>query len=261
MTNWYLGTQGYSYKDWEGVFYPAHSKSREYLAHYSRIFNAVEINTTFYGAPRAGTVKKWARSTPDDFIFCPKTPRNITHDLRLENTFQLMAEFVETLQLFGSKLGPILIQLPPDFTTDELPALNDFLDELPNEARFAVEFRHRSWDNQLTAEILHKRKIAWATTDYIYLSKEVHVTTNFIYIRWLGRHGTFARKDRIQKDVSDKLIWWWQQLRPHQEKVKAVYGFFNDEFAGHAPATVNQFKRIAGMPVKEPDIPKQRQLL
>ena len=81
MTNWYLGTMGFSYPDWAGTFYPDTLAQRNYLGHYSRFFNAVEIDSTFYGTPRLTTVKRWATSTPADFRFCPKTPRMITHEV------------------------------------------------------------------------------------------------------------------------------------------------------------------------------------
>src|SRR5690554_3016991 len=108
--NWYLGTMGYSYDDWRGVFYPDGLDKRDTLSYYSQFFNAVEMDTTFYGTPRPEYVQRWVQSTPDGFMFCPKMPRLITHELRLQNAQQELDGFLQTMRLFEDKLGPILIQ-------------------------------------------------------------------------------------------------------------------------------------------------------
>ena len=127
LTDWYLGTVGFSYKDWDGVFYPQGAPARSYLAHYSQIFNAVELDSTFYGTPPAERVRQWAVTVPPSFKFCPKTPRQITHDMRLINTGDLMQAYLETMQLLNEHLGPILIQLPPSFAAAEFDTVDKFL--------------------------------------------------------------------------------------------------------------------------------------
>ena len=103
---------GFGYKDWSGVFYPADMSARNYLAYYSRIFNAVEIDSTFYGIPRVETIRRWVAVTPASFQFCLKTPNAITHDLKLVGASGLMSQFVETVRFLDEKLGVILIQFP-----------------------------------------------------------------------------------------------------------------------------------------------------
>lgn len=266
MTTWYLGTMGFAYDPWRGVFYPDDASSRSYLAHYSQVFNAVELNTTFYGTPREATVRQWAAQTPPDFQFCPKTPRDITHERGLsleQGAGDAMATFLDAMRVLGSRLGPVLIQLPPSFDAKELPTLAAFLDTLPPDVRFAVELRHPSWyalpetgptgPTRLLAD-LH---MAWVTLDYLTLPKQITPTTDFLYVRWIGQHGRFVQRGREEIDVTSKLAWWSEQLQPHLQQIPAIYGFFNDDYAGYAPATGNRFKAIAGLPLTEPEIPQQ----
>lgn len=259
---WYLGTMGFSYEDWKGVFYPEGLEKREYLAYYSQFFNAVEMDSTFYGTPRPEYVQRWTQATPEDFVFCPKMPRQITHELRLQDAQQEVATFLQTMRLFEDKLGPILIQFPPDFTRGEIDILERFLDALPPDLRYAVEFRHRSWHATETGEMLQQRDMCWASTEYVHMPQRVYVTTDFLFIRWIGRHGTFDSKDRERVDKTTSLRQWLTDIEERQEDgFHTVYGFFNDEYAGFAPATCQRFKRLAGLPTKPLSPPQQARLL
>ena len=213
MADWYLGTMGFSYTDWAGPFYPEMLAQRNYLGHYSRFFNAVEINSTFYGTPRLVTVKRWLAATPEDFRFCPKTPKIITHDKSLQSAHLDMAEFLTVIRELGEKLGVILIQLPPSFGVDQLEVLDTFLGELPTDLRFAVEFRHNSWHHARTAEMLQEHQVCWAATEYPNLPRGVNLTADFIYFRLIGRHGQFSHHDREQLDRSANLRWWHEHLQ------------------------------------------------
>ncbi|MCG3209139.1 MAG: hypothetical protein FOGNACKC_02758 [Anaerolineae bacterium] len=260
MVNWYLGTVGYSYKDWDGVFYPAGAPGRSYLAHYSQIFNAVELDSTFYGTPPVERVKQWAATVPEGFKFCPKTPRLITHELRLVSARAEMQHFLDTIKYFEGALGAVLIQLPPSFSAAEFDNLAAFLDILPGDVDFALEFRHLSWFIPETVTLLRGRNICWTSTAYLDLPKQIALTTNFQYIRWLGQHGQFEQKDRVQLDVLPQLEWWWAHIQPNLERVHTLYGFFNNDFSGHSPATCNQFKKLVGLPAVYPEIPQQGKL-
>ena len=260
MVSWHLGTVGFSYKDWEDVFYPTNTPSRAYLSHYSQIFDAVEIDSTFYGNPPAGRVKHWANTTPPGFKFCVKTPRQITHEMRLINASNAMSTFLDRMQLLGDKLGAVLIQLPPAFTAAEYDTVARFLEELPIHFRYAIEFRHPSWFSRETVPLLDKFNVCWTSTDYLNLPKQVILTTSFFYIRWLGRHGQFKHKDREQADVTPQLEWWWAYIQPHLERIEAIYGFFNNDYAGHSPSTCNRFKAIVGLPINRPQLPRQDKL-
>lgn len=247
MVTWRLGTMGFSYKQWKDVFYPAGTAARDYLAYYAGRFNAVEMDSTFYGTPPVSHVDRWSAVTPADFIICPKTPRAITHEQRLVNAAEPMLTFLETMSALGEKLGAVLLQLPPDFSRAEEGALAAFLAQLPVGYRYAVEFRHRSWDTDATAELLAQHNIGWVSADYIHLPKVVHRTADFLYLRFLGRHGQFPNKTSEQVDKTAELQQWWEQIQPHLGSVTTVYGFFNNDYAGYSPATCNRFKAIVGV--------------
>jgi uncharacterized protein YecE (DUF72 family) len=260
MADWYLGTMGFSYADWAGPFYPENLVQRNYLGHYARFFNAAEIDSTFYGTPRPATVKRWRTSTPPDFRFCPKTPRSITHEKSLQAAHLDMAEFLAVMRELGEKLGPVLIQLPPTFGEDQADHLDTFLGELPTDLRFAVEFRHASWYQAETAALLRKHQIAWTATEYPNLPRGVHLTTNMIYFRLIGRHGQFQHHDREQLDRSANLQWWYQHVEKKLEKAPTIYGFFNNDYAGFGPGSCNQFKKLAKLPAPDLIPPQQARL-
>jgi uncharacterized protein YecE (DUF72 family) len=137
-----LGLPVWNRADWTGELYPAGTPPGERLAAYARIFNAVEGNTTFYATPPAATVARWAAQTGPDFRFCWKLPRAITHERLLVNAGREAEVFMAVLEPLGSRLGPVLVQLPPRFGPTRLPALEDFLLALPPVAPYAVEVRH-----------------------------------------------------------------------------------------------------------------------
>jgi uncharacterized protein YecE (DUF72 family) len=260
MTDWFLGTMGFSYKEWIGAFYPPAVNSRNYLAYYSERFDAVEVDSTFYGTPRPEQMERWAAVTPSHFKFCPKTPRDITHTQRLVNADAEMSHFIDTMRLLGDKLGAILIQFPPDFTTHEQDKLAQFIANLPSDVRFAIEFRDRSWEDPETADLLRQHNIAWAAADYVHLAKVVRQTAGFLYLRFIGRHGQFAEKNREQVDKTAELQQWMAQIQSHLDKVNTVYGFFNNDYAGFSPATANSFKEIVGLEAKDIGIMHQGRL-
>ncbi len=260
MIDWYLGTVGFSYKDWDGVFYPAGMPQRSYLAHYSQIFNAVELDSTFYGIPPVERVRQWAAAVPEGFKFCLKTPREITHDLRLIEAGPRMSAFLETIRRLDDKLGAVLIQLPPTFTAAQFDVATDFLANLSPTLRYAVEFRHTSWYIPETAELLKAHGISWVSVDYMNLPRQIGLTTDFLYLRWLGEHGRFEQKDRERLDVAPELAWWWEYIQPHLGHIQTIYGFFNNDYAGFSPGSCNRFKEIVGLTVIEPQLPQQGRL-
>ena len=250
MTEWYLGTMGFSYKQWIGPFYPDGLNARLHLPYYAERFNGLEIDSTFYGTPAETTVQRWYNVTPPGFIICPKMPRTITHETRLVGVEDLTQEFLDRMRLLKDKLGAILIQFPPDFSQAEVSKLIHFLPMLPEDLRFAVEFRHPSWNKPQTAVLLEVHNICWTSADTVYMPRQITPTTDFLYLRFIGPHGRFKTKDRTQLDRSADLEQWWGALQPHLQKAKNIYAFFNDDYEGFSPATCNRFKRIIG---QEPD--------
>ena len=248
---WHLGTMGFGYKQWVGAFYPTGMKTKNYLRHYSQHFDAVEIDSTFYGTPRSEQIQKWVSSTPPHFTFCLKTPRQITHEKPLPTSIDEMQIFLERVQLLEEKLGVVLIQFGPDFTAHYREDLQNFLAELPQSIRYAVEFRHRSWIQPETAVMLQKYSCCFVTADYIHLPKEIVHTTDFLYCRFIGPHGRYATKDKELLDLTTELTQWHKKMLPYLDKVSNVYGFFNNDFSGHSPATCNRFRKIVGLPDRE----------
>jgi uncharacterized protein YecE (DUF72 family) len=261
MTSWHLGTIGFSYKDWVGPFYPVGTSPREYLSYYSKIFNAVEINTTFHAIPRQATVKSWTNSTPDGFKFCTKTPRVITHELGLKASQSMMAEFVTSLEPLEEKEGPILIQLPPSFTQDNYDILGEFLESLPENHKYAVEFRSFTWHNQKTVDLLTKYKVCWVSIDFPKIPMEISQTTSFLYIRWIGINAMYHHHTYERVDKSKQLLAWLELIHPYINQVENIYGYFNNDYAGFAAGTAIRCKSIAGLSDSQGDLPFQERFI
>jgi uncharacterized protein YecE (DUF72 family) len=260
MSKWNLGTMGFSYKDWSGPFYPEYIPARDYLSYYSRFFNAVEIDSTFYGTPRKETVRRWADIVPEGFHICAKLPKEITHEAKLFGAADKLDQFLEVMRLLGEKLAVLLVQLPPSFSSVERPALSGFLEILPKDLRFAVEVRDLSWYTSETAELFSTHSVALAATEYENLPKRIEITAPFLYVRFIGQHGRFESHERERLDVDSQLEWWRQNLLDVENQVESIYGFFNNDYSGFAAGTCNRFKKLLGLPGEPFDPPRQPRL-
>ena len=261
--SWHIGTVGFGYEQWLGVFYPPSLKTSQYLSYYAQFYDAVEIDSTFYGTPPATRVQRWGLAVPETFRFAFKTPRFITHDLRLKHTaVDDMHTFLQTLTPLGQKLGAVLIQLPPDFTTAETHELGTFLDALPtSQIRFAVEFRHLSWEARATADLLRARHVCWVAADYVVMPHEIHPTADFLYLRLLGAHGRYQTKDHERRDPTADLTQWLTKLQQaHIPPFESIFAFANNDFAGYSPRTANRLKEMVGQDTAVPQIPRQAPL-
>lgn len=158
-----MGTSGFAYKEWKGKFYPRDISAGGMLPYYSARFNSVEINNTFYRMPGQELLGRWFHQVPDDFLFALKAPRIITHIKRLKDVQQETERFVNTALKLGTKLGPVLFQLPPNFSFD-LFRLESFVSLLPD-ILAAFEFRNQSWIKPETVAILRTRNFAVCTSD------------------------------------------------------------------------------------------------
>jgi len=249
-----IGTQGWSYPDWHGVFYPPGAKQEDRLPFYAEVFDTVELDTTFYGPPKPTIARSWARHTPADFRFAAKLPRTITHDALLRDTAGELAEFVRAMEPLGERLGPVLVQMPAEFTRDapNAAALEAFLASAPAGLRLAVEFRHPSWHVAPTWELLHRHGVPVAWTEWRDLPRVTEITADFLYLRWLGDRRELTRYDQVQIDRADSFSAWEADLRPALGRVREVYGYFNNHWAGHSPASANEMKRRLGLVGVEP---------
>jgi uncharacterized protein YecE (DUF72 family) len=257
-----IGTMGFSYQAWNGVFYPKGMSSKDYLPYYSGIFNSVEIDSTFYGTPRKSTVEKWIRSTPPEFKISVKAPRIITHDIDLANACGYMNEFIEMMRYLESRLAVILLQFPPSFQVDQIGNLADFLNHLPKDLKFAIEVRHPSWysaESQFV-DLLKQTNVCWAATEYPGLSNKIHLTLDFVYIRWIGQHGSFKFHDSERIDRTEELHGWLKRIENISWQVNAVYGYFNNDYAGFGAGSAIKFRYMIGNPVVLPQQPKQGSL-
>ena len=140
-----IGTQGWNYTAWVGPLYPPRTRASEFLPAYARAFRAVEVDSTFYAIPDARVVRAWAERTPPEFTFALKMPKEVTHERRLRDADDVVRDFLGRARQLGAKLGPVLLQMGPDFGPDELPAIETFLPTLPGDLRFAIELRQSRW--------------------------------------------------------------------------------------------------------------------
>ncbi len=254
MARIHIGTQGWSYPDWVGTFYPPGAKQEDWLSFYGGVFDTVELDTTFYHPPRPSVVRSWERHSPAGFRFSAKVPQRITHESRLSNMGGHLKDFVESLAPLGEKLGPLLVQMPAEFERDAgtVGVLERFLAVAPTEVRLAVEFRHASWSVPATCDLLRRHRAALAWTEWRDLPRLSEVTAEFLYLRWLGDRREIAAYDRVQVDRSAEFDEWEAQVKRALPAVREVYGYFNNHWAGHSPASVNEFKHRLGLPVVEP---------
>ena len=251
----HVGTMGWSYADWNGPFYPAAGPGKQAVALYARAFDVVEIDSTFYGTPRETTVRQWVEATPPHFLFCPKVPRLITHDAGLRKVGPPLEEFVATMALLGEKRGPMLLQMPPSFTRDQLRDLTAFLPLLSQlsdkTARFAIEFRHPSLIGTDVGDLLAEHGVALVAADYPGMPKRFELTADFTYLRLIGRHGAFDHHREIQADLSANIARWTGALRANQSHLKNAYIFCNNDYEGYGPATVNKVRQNLGLTAVE----------
>ena len=258
-----LGTQGWAYPDWIGVFYPPGAKQEDYLPFYSEIFDTVELDTTFYHPPKKAVVRSWEKRVPAHFRFAAKLPRAITHDALLRGVAEELAEFVRSLEPLGEKLGPLLAQMPAEFTRepDSVATLRSFLESVPEGVQLAVEFRHASWHVAETWDVLRANRAAVAWTSWRELPRVTEVTADFLYLRWLGDRREIEKYDRVQVDRSDEFEAWKPDLERVLPEVREIYGYFNNHWAGHSPASANEMKRRLGLiPVEAKERWPQREI-
>jgi len=221
------GTSGWSYKEWKGHFYPEKLPAKDFLRYYAEHFPTVEVNNTFYRMPNLTTLEGWAAEVPDDFTFVLKASKRITHDKRLGDVADSVDYLLRTAATLGAKLGPFLVQLPPNMKKD-IARLRDFLPML-GRARAAFEFRHVSWFDDEVYEALRACNQAWCVADTGEEGDPPFVST----ADW-----GYLRLRRVEYTEAD--------VRGYAEKVKEqpwgeAFVFFKHEDAGTGPRLAEQF--------------------
>jgi uncharacterized protein YecE (DUF72 family) len=228
----YVGSSGFSYKEWKGPFYPEDLPDKQMLRFYGERFRTVEINNTFYRMPNASVLEGWSVEVPPDFQFVLKAPRQITHIRRLKDAGDSLAYLLKVAAVLKERLGPLLFQLPP-FLKKDLPRLKDFLALLPKERRAAFEFRHQSWFDQEIFDLLSQHQavlcIAEAEND---LDIPFVSTADWGYLR-LRR-----------PDYGDTELKAWVK-RVLQQPWHDAFIFFKHEDEGKAPLMGKRFLELA----------------
>jgi len=210
------------------------------------------MNTTFYAIPTPDGVVAWAERTPEGFLFTAKVPQAITHEKRLVDVEQELRYYCRSMRAFGHKLGAAVIQLPPSFKRESQGDLESFLALLPDDIRFAVEFRHASWQSEEILELLRQHNVAWCMNDWRDLDSTRAATTDFAYLRLNGRHEQFRTLGEAQIDRSAELRSWADTLLALGDQVAHAYVYVNNHYAGHAPATINQLRELLGLGKVDP---------
>jgi uncharacterized protein YecE (DUF72 family) len=254
-----IGTQGWNYQHWVGPFYPNGTRQDDFLRLYSRAFTTVEADSTFYGVPAERTMRHWATAVGPGFRFALKLPRTITHEGRLVDSRDELAEFVDRARMLGESLGCVLIQFGPDFGPEHRPRLSRFLPQLPGDIRFAVEFRRRGWLTRPVLELLRDYGVALALVEGRWLPRErmlrlaLHPTAGFGYVRFMGPDRAIEDYSRVQVDRSAELGEWRAALLALSERAGDVYTYVNNHFEGHGPASARKLQSLLGLGAVEPE--------
>jgi uncharacterized protein YecE (DUF72 family) len=222
MPKHWVGTSGWSYRNWKGPVYPKGLKPADWLAHYARRLDTVELNASFYRLPRESVVAAWAERTPDGFLFALKAWRAITHMRRLEGCADLLERFFSRLAGLGGKAGPVLFQLPPRFPADP-DRLERFLAGLPAGRRYAFEFRDPSWHRDDVYALLRDANAAFCPFELGRQRGPRVATADFVYVRLHGRKAVY-RGNYGAAALKDWAAW----LGRHLSEGRDVHVYFDN---------------------------------
>lgn len=240
MPQLYIGTSGWQYRDWNGVFYPEDVAARDQLAYYAARFSTVEINSTFYHMPRVSTAEKWYQAVPGDFRFTLKINRYLTHTKRLiidDESRPKLDEFITVATTLRDKLGRVLVQLPPSLRYD-IDRLETFLKAVDNRVPLAFECRYDSWFRDETVKLLNRYDVSWVINDSPNRWPSAqYVTGKALYIRLHGNRELYKSSYR-----DDELAEWAAFIQEHANSEAWVY--FNNDYGGVGPANAATLQAI-----------------
>ncbi|OLS32728.1 MAG: hypothetical protein HeimAB125_05790 [Candidatus Heimdallarchaeota archaeon AB_125] len=251
----HVGCTGFNYDDWKshlGGFYPAKIDKFELLDFYSTQFTTCEINSTFYAFPKLETTARWNKSLPDDFVLTAKIPKAICQADNLSVVDQNLKSFLHVMSPLKKKLGPLVMQLKPSFekTDSTREQIFDFVSFFPHsEYQLIVEFRHNSWYNEDTYDLLNEKEIGIVSSflPYIKFNLFEEVKKEHFYLRLIGSHQQQIGlgkelKDRTSymEDTADNLL----QAFQNNSNKSTGYVFINNHFSGYAPPAARKFKEI-----------------
>ncbi|MDI6026847.1 DUF72 domain-containing protein [Corticibacterium sp. UT-5YL-CI-8] len=232
----HLGTSGWHYADWWGVFYPDGVKKKDALSYYSNRFDTVELNAPFYRMPTEKAVRNWAGAVPEGFLFAWKAWRYFTHLKRLpvdETSVQLMES---RMALLGEKAGPVLFQLHPGMKVDP-ERLAVFLSSLPRNRRYSIEFRHESWYEPAVFRLLEDHGCALCISDHAHAPSPRELTADWTYIRNHGPSGNY-RGHYTDEALKDWARWIDQRRKEGIE----TFMFFDNTMKSAAPKDIERLQ-------------------
>lgn len=231
MGNCWIGTSGFSYKDWKEIFYPKGLSQKKWLAYYAQHYNTVEINATFYRYFARTVFARWGDETPDEFRFTLKGPRDITHIKQLHEIDTELARFLDSIQDLRAKLAMLLWQFPPSFkcdTDNSKEKFTLFVERLPQDIKHVVEFRHKSWFNDNVYALLNIHNIGFVINDSSRFQAVERVTGDFVYIRFHGPTRLYA-----SLYTPEALQAWTEKIKEWLKQYD-VYIYFNNDYGGRA---------------------------
>jgi len=230
----HIGTSGWHYKHWLGLFYPEKFPVKEMLNFYVRHFDTVEINNSFYHLPSDSTFDAWRDNTPPGFLFAVKGSRFITHMKKLKDPVSSTAKFFAGAERLHEKLGPILFQLPPHWKLN-LERLDEFLAVVPKGHQYVFEFRDPSWHVKEVYDVLRHYNAGYCIYDFAGSPTPIEITATFTYIRFHGANYSGSYSPKQLREWADRIKGW-------QKKLRDVYVYFNNDIGGHAIKNANELK-------------------
>lgn len=230
----YVGTSGYQYNHWKGVFYPEDLPKREWFRFYSRYFDTVEINNTFYRLPGPETFDHWREEAPRDFCYAVKFSRYGSHIKRLKDPESTIEKFLDSAKQLKGTLGPILVQLPPNWGVD-LERLENFLAVAPKRYRWVMEFRDRAWLCKQVYELLEKYGVALCVHDMIE-DHPFRATAEWTYLRFHGNRYGESYSPQALTAQAGRIHGWL-------EDGLDVFAYFNNDKDGYAAENARDLKR------------------
>jgi len=234
-----IGTSGWHYKHWLGLFYPPKFPANQMLDFYAQHFDTVELNNSFYHLPLPSSFDRWRDSTPRNFVFAVKGSRFITHMKKLKDPESSTDRFFDVAERLGSKLGPILFQLPPHWKLNR-ERLEEFLQALPRGHQYVFEFRDESWIVKEAFDVLRRFNAAFCIHDLANMRTPLQITADFTYIRF---HGPGAAK--YQGSYSKReLKEWANRINDWRAGLKGIYVYFNNDIGCHAVWNAQELKEL-----------------
>ena len=232
-----IGTSGWYYNHWHGLFYPETIAKHKWFDFYTKSFDTVEINSSFYRMPKPENVKKWYKSSPENFIYAVKANRMITHLKKLRDVERQLADFLQTVSILKEKLGPVLFQLPPSLKKD-FSLLKDFLSLLDKKVFGVFEFRHKSWYENKCFSLLDDFKAGFCIHDLEGSASPRIITGNVIYMRFHGTTGRYAGS------YSKKILADWARWIRKNKKARACFAYFNNDSNAYAVKNAKTLRKL-----------------